>query len=166
MIRYRLVVLCSIAAFTLVGQIKPGDWYGTLDAMGQQLPLVIHLKDSADRWTGTMDSPKQKAYGIEMNKVEVKGMNLVFSIDKLNASYQGSLSDSLGIVGTFKQGAFKAPLSFSQQVVEVTESRKKQDPSEPYPYLQEEVSVINSIGNFKLRGTLTHPDGASTTKIP
>jgi len=78
MIRYRLVVLCSIAAFTLVGQITPGDWYGTLDAMGQKLPLVIHLKDSAGSWTGTMDSPKQKAYGIEMTKVEVNGMNLVF----------------------------------------------------------------------------------------
>ena len=166
MIRYRLVVLCSIAAFTLVGQITPGDWYGTLDAMGQQLPLVIHLQDSAGYWTGTMDSPKQKAYGIEMNKVEVNGMNLVFSIDKLNASYQGSLSDSLGIGGTFKQGAFKAHLSFSQREVEVTESRKKQDPSEPYPYLQEEVEVLNVEGGFTLRGTLTHPDGASTIKIP
>ena len=26
-----------------------GDWYGTLDAMGQKLPLVLHLKDTKPR---------------------------------------------------------------------------------------------------------------------
>jgi len=53
-----------------------GDWYGTLDAMGQKLPLVLHLKDSSGFYKGTMDSPNQKAMGIPMSSVSVTGKTL------------------------------------------------------------------------------------------
>ena len=88
--RYKLLVLFGICSAVLFGQSLSGNWYGTLDVMGQKLPLVLHLRDSAGIWKGTLDSPKQNAFGIPMSSIEVKGKNLAFTIDKLHASYQGT----------------------------------------------------------------------------
>ncbi|MFM7596246.1 MAG: alpha/beta hydrolase [Flavobacteriales bacterium] len=150
----------------LYGQSLSGNWYGTLDAMGQKLPLVLHLTDSAGIWRGTLDSPKQQANGIPMSTVTVNGKKLRFTIDKLQASYEGELNDTMVIHGTFKQGMFKAELDFSQQTISNQEVKKIQDPKEPVPYLQEEVLIHNSVGNFSLSGTLTHPEQERVIKTP
>ncbi|MCF8268439.1 MAG: alpha/beta fold hydrolase [Crocinitomicaceae bacterium] len=157
MTRYSLLVLFGICNAVVFGQALSGNWYGTLDVMGQKLPLVLHLSDSAGIWKGTLDSPKQQANGIPMSSVSVNGKHLRFTIDKLQASYEGELNDSMVIRGKFKQGAFTAELSFNQQETPQLETKKLQDPKEPVPYLQEEVSIQNPVGNFVLSGTLTHP---------
>jgi len=143
-----------------------GDWFGTLKVQGQELPLVLHLKESQGALTGTLDSPNQKAFGIPINTLEVSGKKLAFTIDKLQVSYQGTLSDSSVIVGDFKQGTFKASLDFNQQGISEQKTKKLQDPKEPIPYLQEEVTIYNPKGNFNLKGTLTHPEQEQLIKTP
>jgi pimeloyl-ACP methyl ester carboxylesterase len=166
MIRYKFLVFFTICSAVLFGQSLSGNWYGTLDVMGQKLPLVLHLTDSAGIWEGTLDSPKQNAFGIPMSSIEVKGKNLAFTIDKLHASYQGTLSDALVIKGDFKQGALKATLDFNQQEIPQQETKKLQDPKEPIPYVQDEVTIYNRTGEFNLSGTLTHPEQDKLIKIP
>lgn len=150
----------------LFGQSLSGNWFGTLDAMGQKLPLVLHLRDSVGIWSGTLDSPKQQANGIPMSTVSVYGKKLRFTIEKLQASYEGELNDTMVVHGAFKQGQFKAELDFSQQAITAQEAKKTQDPKEPFPYLQEEVRIKNPIGNFSLSGTLTLPEQEKTIKVP
>ncbi|MEY5132122.1 MAG: hypothetical protein RLZZ198_126 [Bacteroidota bacterium] len=164
--RYKLLVLFGICSAVLFGQSLSGNWYGTLDVMGQKLPLVLHLRDSAGIWKGTLDSPKQNALGIPMSSIEVNGKKLAFTIDKLHASYQGTLSDALVIAGNFKQGAFKATLDFNQQEIPQQETKKLQDPREPIPYIQDEVTIYNPTGDFNLSGTLTHPEQDKLIKTP
>jgi len=166
MMRYKLSVLFGICSAVLFGQSLSGNWYGTLDVMGQKLPLVLHLRDSAGIWKGTLDSPKQNAFGIPMSSIEVNGKKLAFTIDKLHASYQGTLSDALVIAGNFKQGAFKATLDFNQQEIPQQETKKLQDPREPIPYIQDEVTIYNPTGDFNLSGTLTHPEQDKLIKTP
>jgi len=91
---------------------------------------------------------------------------LAFTIDKLHASYQGTLSDSLLIKGDFKQGAFKATLDFNQQEIQQQETKKLQDPKEPIPYVQDEVTIYNRTEDFNLSGTLTHPEQDKLIKTP
>ncbi len=157
MTRYSLLVLFGICNAVVFGQVLSGNWYGTLDVMGQKLPLVLHLTDSAGIWKGTLDSPKQQANGIPMSSVSVNGKHLRFTIDKLQASYEGELNNSMVIRGKFKQGMFTADLSFNQQETPQLETKKLQDPKEPVPYLQQDVSIHQPVGNFALSGTLTHP---------
>jgi len=166
MMRYKLLVLFGICSAVLFGQSLSGNWYGTLDVMGQKLPLVLHLTDSMGTWQGTLDSPKQNAFGIPMSSIEVNGKKLAFTIDKLHASYQGTLSDSLLIKGDFKQGAFKATLDFNQQEIQQQETKKLQDPKEPIPYVQDEVTIYNRTEDFNLSGTLTHPEQDKLIKTP
>ena len=80
--RYKLSVLFAICSAVLFGQSLSGNWYGTLDVMGQKLPLVLHLTDSMGTWQGTLDSPKQNAFGkvnyfqgAEPTNVPVKSLN-------------------------------------------------------------------------------------------
>ena len=164
--RFRLIIFFSLLGSSLLSQTFPGTWYATLDVMGEKLPLVIHLKDSSNSWRGTLDSPKQKAFGIPMNSVEVVGSKLVFTIEKLNVSYQGILTDTAVIVGTFKQGAFKANLNFKQTISALPSQRKIQDPKEPTPYIQEEVSIFNAKDQFNLSGTVTRPETDKQIKVP
>ena len=166
MMRYKLFVLFGICSAVLFGQSFSGNWYGTLDVMGQKLPLVLHLTDSAGIWKGTLDSPKQKANDIQMSTVTVNGKKLRFTIDKLQASYEGELNDSMVIRGNFKQGMINAELRFNQQEIPQLETKKLQDPKEPIPYLQDEVTIYNPTGDFNLRGTMTHPEQDKLIKNP
>ena len=166
MMRYKLFVLFGICSAVLFGQSFSGNWYGTLDVMGQKLPLVLHLTDSAGIWKGTLDSPKQKANDIQMSTVSVNGNKLRFTINKLQASYEGELNDSMVIRGNFKQGMINAELRFNQQEIPQLETKKLQDPKEPIPYLQDEVTIYNPTGDFNLRGTLTHPEQDKLIKTP
>ena len=166
MMRYKLFVLFGICSAVLFGQSFSGNWYGTLDVMGQKLPLVLHLTDSAGIWKGTLDSPKQKANDIQMSTVSVNGKKLRFTIDKLQASYEGELNDSMVIRGNFKQGMINAELRFNQQEIPQLETKKLQDPKEPIPYLQDEVTIYNPTGDFNLRGTMTHPEQDKLIKNP
>ena len=166
MMRYKLFVLFGICSAVLFGQSFSGNWYGTLDVMGQKLPLVLHITDSAGIWKGTLDSPKQKANDIPMSTVTVNGKKLRFTIDKLQASYEGELNDSMVIRGNFKQGMINAELRFNQQEIPQLETKKLQDPKEPIPYLQDEVTIYNPTGDFNLRGTLTHPEQDKLIKNP
>jgi len=166
MMRYSLLVLFGICSAVLFGQSLSGNWYGTLDAMGQKLPLVLHLTDSAGIWKGTLDSPKQKANDIQMSTVTVNGKKLRFTINELQASYEGELNDSMVICGNFKQGTFNAELRFNQQEIPQLETKKLQDPKEPIPYVQDEVTIYNPTGDFNLSGTLTHPEQEKLIKTP
>jgi pimeloyl-ACP methyl ester carboxylesterase len=166
MMRYKLFVLFGVCSAVLFGQSLSGNWYGTLDVMGQKLPLVLHLTDSARIWKGTLDSPKQNANGIPMSTVSVNGKKLRFTIDKLQASYEGELNDSMVIRGNFKQGMINAELRFNQQEIPQQETKKLQDPKEPIPYVQDEVTIYNPTGDFNLRGTLTHPEQDKLIKTP
>ncbi len=166
MMRYKLFVLFGICSAVLFGQSFSGNWYGTLDVMGQKLPLVLHITDSAGIWKGTLDSPKQKANDIQMSTVSVNGNKLRFTINKLQASYEGELNDSMVIRGNFKQGMINAELRFNQQEIPQLETKKLQDPKEPIPYLQDEVTIYNPTGDFNLRGTLTHPEQDKLIKNP
>jgi pimeloyl-ACP methyl ester carboxylesterase len=152
------VLLWNSLAFS---QSFVGDWYGTLDAMGQKLPLVVHLSDSSGQWKGTLDSPNQGAAGIPMTNVHVEGKTLRFSIDQLRASYEGTFKEDSGIEGTFKQGAFKAPLTFSSTQPTTAAPKKLQDRKEPVPYSEIEVDIPHSMENFSLSGTLSYPHQAS-----
>jgi pimeloyl-ACP methyl ester carboxylesterase len=165
MMRYKLLVLFGICSAVLFGQSLSGNWYGTLDVMGQKLPLVLHLADSAGIWKGTIDSPKQNANGIQMSTVSVNDKKLRFTIDKLQASYEGLLNDSMVICGKFKQGIINAELRFNQQEIPQLETKKLQDPKEPIPYLQDEVTIYNPTGDFNLSGTLTHPEHTKPVKV-
>jgi fermentation-respiration switch protein FrsA (DUF1100 family) len=83
-----------------------GDWQGTLEVGGQQLHLVLHIKQSADKTLqATMESVDQGANGIPISKISFQNGRLSFTSDVAHGTYEGNL-DPAGtqIDGTWSQG--------------------------------------------------------------
>lgn len=142
-----LVLLFHIALFA---KAQEGNWSGKLDVRGTKLTLVFHL----DGETPTMDSPDQAAMGIPIQVEKTGTGSITIKIPMLGASYEGIWLIKQ-FVGTFKQGGASLPLTLTPEA----KLKRPQNPVEPFPYAQEEVTFSN--GDATLAGTLVLPEGYS-----
>src|SRR5207253_731313 len=66
--------------------------------------------------TGTLDSPDQKAEGIAMDEITLKGSSVRFEIEMINGKFEGKLAkDGAELAGRWKQGGMDLPLTFKRQ---------------------------------------------------
>lgn len=162
-IRKLLILLCCYLCGVLLlsaqqksGQTAPlGIWEGALQVSGSELPLRFNIfKDQQERVCCTMDSPSQMATGIEATIELAEG--IVITIPNLYIRYEGKLTSSDTIVGTFAQGGMSLPLTLVR-ASKPAKADRPQTPLPPYPYETEEVTFYN--GTAPLHGTLTYPVG-------
>lgn len=140
----------------LSAQSISGDWYGTLDAMGTKLALVLHLSEEGGELKGTMDSPDQKAYGLKMDEVSLVGNQFSFQINELAAKYTATLSE-LGLSGDFQQAGFDFPLDFGRTPPARNGMKKRVQEPNDFPYSRETVSFSGGAAGVVLAGELTMP---------
>ena len=138
-----------------------GSWRGELEVGGGvTLTLVFNItQDDAGALAGTMDSPDQGAVGIPLTSVSTEGDSVTFSIQAIQGTYTGSLSEGGDqISGTWSQGPASLPLSLVKGEA-LPPPERPQEPKPPYPYSSEEVKFRNTGAGIDLAGTLTIPDG-------
>lgn len=162
-IRKLLTLLCCYLCGALLlsaqqesGQTAPlGIWEGALQVSGSELPLRFNIfKDQQEHVCCTMDSPSQMATGIEATIELAEG--IFVTIPNLYIRYEGKLTSSDTIVGTFAQGGMSLPLTLVR-ANKPAKADRPQTPQPPYPYETEEVTFYN--GTAPLHGTLTYPVG-------
>lgn len=140
------------------------DWYGKLDAGMVKIPLVFHIKTvKKGKYQGTMDSPSQKAFGIELSSIQFKKGNVSIQINTIGATFDGKLDGDF-IRGNFKQMGKTFPFVLSLDSSVIAPPNRPQEPKKPYPYIEKEVTFINPNGNIKLAGTLTYPKEGTNFK--
>jgi len=139
-----------------------GSWKGTLITGPQQIVIVFNVTHGDDGVLGgTMDVPSQGATGIPLSTVDIgEGkITLTFPVPG-GGAYEGTRNeDGSGITGTFTQAgqAFPMNLEFTEGTVEPPQ--RPQEPTPPFPYSVENVSVANAADDVALAGTLTMPPG-------
>jgi len=149
----------------LVGQTPgaaelTGAWAGELEmAGGPSLPLIFHMEVGEEEGLSvTMDSPVQGVRGVAVESVLFEAGRLVLELPALGARYEGELAPDDRFIGSWHQGGMELPL-----VLERTEEgavhRRPQDPTPPFPYLEEEIRYLNESAGIELAGTLTLPEG-------
>jgi pimeloyl-ACP methyl ester carboxylesterase len=138
-----------------------GDWLGTLNTGMGKLRLVLHLTNTEDGLTATMDSLDQSANGLPVTSIARTGASLKFEMKSIAGSYDGTISADLGTFsGTWTQGGKSFPLAFKRvKNAAELELRRPQNPVKPYPYREEEVSYNNPVAKIQLAATLTIPPG-------
>jgi fermentation-respiration switch protein FrsA (DUF1100 family) len=145
-----------------------GDWQGTLNAGGQELPLVFHIVSTDAGLTATMDSPAQAAFGIGVDAVEIRGDSLTLTIRPIQGRYDGVLQEDGTITGTWSQGPASLPLNLAPAEeggagaaapAVPDPSTRPQTPRAPFPYDVEDVTFPQLTEDFDLAGTLTVPRG-------
>ena len=158
------ILLLAFSGPVLVAQEDErlvGSWHGGLEVGGgASLTIVFNISQDADgAFTGTMDSPDQGAIGIPLTSVTIEGSSVTVSIQVIQGTYTGTLSDEGDqLSGTWSQG----PASLALTLVKGDPSpppERPQEPKPPYPYSIEEVTFTNTEAGIDLAGTLTIPDG-------
>ncbi len=153
---FRSIITTSYSAFPLS---QEGSWWGTLKVGDQTLRLVFRLrKDAQGRWTGTLDSPDQSAFGIPISEVAIENGQITLKVARIGGEFVGTLSDDgKQIRGEWRQSGLKFPLVLNAG--EPPAPLRPQEPKPPFPYRTEEVKVPNRKAGITLAGTLTLPEG-------
>ncbi len=137
------VVLC-LCIFTMTkAQTIKGDWSGTLNAMGQEIPLVFHFSGEGDELKATMDSPSQGASDIPVDKVTLDGNDLEMSVMGGQIIYNAKVEGDT-MKGTFKQQGMEMELTLNRGGLE-----KPGDPS--LPSTEDELRALadKETGDYK-----------------
>jgi pimeloyl-ACP methyl ester carboxylesterase len=130
-----------------------GDWYGTLDAGPQKLPVVFHIQPDG---SATMESPAQMARALPATAT-LKDGKLRFELQVAPVGFDGALSaDGKTLVGAWTQGGASLPLSLNRTAPVLN---RPQNPKPPFPYREEQLSYRNPASGLMLAGTLTLPEG-------
>jgi uncharacterized protein len=157
-------ILIIISALAVAAQAPApdveGNWFTTLEVGGAKFRLALKIKKSADGYAAKLDSLDQGATDLTIDSIELNGDKLSFSAKQLGVNYVGTLNAAGDeITGTFKQQTIEMPLVF-KRIAAVPKLNRPQEPKQPYPYTQEEVSYRNQKDNIKIVGTLTVPRGS------
>jgi dienelactone hydrolase len=138
-----------------------GDWLGTLDTGMGTLRVVLHIANTEDGLSATMDSPDQNAKGIPVTSITRNGSSLKFEVKTIGGSYNGTISSDLAAFsGTWTQLGKSWPLALKRvKAASELERRRPQNPVKPYPYREEEVAYKNPDAGIELAATITIPPG-------
>lgn len=137
-----------------------GDWFGSLSNGAKDLKIIFHIEKKDNKLVGTMDSPDQGAYGLNLNEVTLKNSEVIFDMSVFKISYKGQFYAKDSIIGEFKQGTYTTTLNLKKSDKALsTKPNRPQEPKGPFPYKIKEVTFKNDLENFKLAGTLTIPEG-------
>ncbi|EMY80449.1 amino/aminoacylpeptidase, esterase/lipase superfamily protein [Psychroflexus gondwanensis ACAM 44] len=140
--RISLVILLLLSLTMVNGQTINGDWSGKLNAMGQEIPLVIHFSGNDDNLAATMDSPSQGASDIPVEKVSLEGTQLSLSLMGGQIEYTAEVNGD-SMTGNFKQGGMDMPLTLTKGELE-----KPGDTSLPSSEKELKALANNETGNY------------------
>lgn len=141
-----------------------GDWLGTLDTGMGKLRLVLHITNTDQGLTATMDSLDQNAKGIAVTSVTRSGASLKFDMKVISGAYDGTINADLqSFTGTWTQLGKSWPLEFKRvkNAAELAPRARPQNPVKPYPYREEEVTYKNPKADIQLAATITIPPGTA-----
>ena len=93
-----------------------GTWSGTLEVPNASLRLAVHIVNTTDGLTATMDSLDQGAKGIPVTTVTRNGSSLKLEVKGVGGVFEGTIDAALTkIDGTWKQGDGSLPLVLTRQ---------------------------------------------------
>ena len=139
-----------------------GSWSGTMSSPAGDLEMRVDLALDNGEWSAQMFSVTQGNAQIPVESVTVEGAAISLAMPVIGGSYEGVLADDgQRIEGTFAQMGTELALALermSDEEADEAAAGRPQDPTEPYPYLAEEVSYPNPDGGHTLAGTFTRPE--------
>lgn len=156
-----LAVLLFASLFQ--AQTIEGSWKGELEFQGMKLPLILNIKKNGSLYSSTMDSPKQGAKDIPVDKTDFVNNELSFEQKMLGATYKGKLTNGK-IEGTFSQNGMQLPLIFTSNTGTGSALNRPQTPKPPFTYHTEDVTFQNPADKNTLAGTIAQPENFDKNK--
>ena len=152
--KFFLLLLTIFFASMSSAQNIAGTWSGVLSVPNTKLRIVFNITAQNSAYMSTMDSPDQGAFGLPTTRTTFTDNKLEIVATQLGLFYRGNFEGD-SIVGTFNQGGLAFPLVLKRS--EKPQSRYYQTPQGPFPYISEQVTIVNDKDNISLGGTFTRP---------
>ena len=96
-----------------------GTWNGFIDAMGQQIEIIVEFSiDDEGHIQGTVDVPAQGATGLALSNFELDGKKITFEIDGVpgEPTFNGELDEAgTKITGDFMQGGAEGTFTLEKE---------------------------------------------------
>lgn len=149
------IIILTVTSPIYAQKNVTGLWAGTLN-VGVEVHLVFHIKDSAEVFSVTMDSPDQGVNDIPAS-INIKQDSMIIRLLKGNGKYEGFISSDSTINGKWIQGG-SYTLNM-KKVKEIMLSKRPQTPKPPFPYKSEDVLYFNVDNSIQYGATITTPVG-------
>ena len=114
--KFIFTLLSSFLLTTGFGQNIVGDWSGSLEVQGNELPIIFHItKDNAGKHSATFDSPKQNSFNNPCSDIIVKADSVILIIKSINGQYDGKLNEKNNLLtGIWSQSGYTFPLDMKK----------------------------------------------------
>lgn len=146
-----------VGFFALAQASLGGSWNGTIEIPSNPLEIAVTFEEGA-QLSGTIDIPAQGAIDLALVDVTHNGAEVSFGIEGVpgNPSFEGSLQEGV-ISGEYSQSGQTFPFELTPGGANSV--NRPQEPTPPYPYTEEQVTVQTQTEQVSLAGTLTLPEG-------
>ncbi|WP_294331696.1 alpha/beta fold hydrolase [uncultured Chryseobacterium sp.] len=163
--KIKTVFILAALLFTSFFQAQniEGSWKGELEFQGIKLPLILNIKKNGSVYSSTMDSPKQGAKDIPVDKTDFISNELSFEQKMLGATYKGKLTNGK-IEGIFSQNGMQLPLTFTPNTGNGSAVNRPQTPKPPFTYHTEDITFQNPVDKNTLAGTIAQPENFDKNK--
>lgn len=137
-----------------------GIWQSALETHGMRLRFQLHVShDTEKELVAALDSLDQGVSGLPATEVSLKETVFHFEVPAVAGTFEGKFDPAKNtLIGNWSQTGAEQILEFKRSDEPVAR-RRPQNPVEPYPYREENVSFSNTAAKVDLAGTLTLPKG-------
>lgn len=109
------LALCTCATNSLVAQRDPdarGKWSGNIDVPGTPLAVTVAINTTDGGYSGTIDIPAQRSFGLALANVTVDGSKVSFAIRGVpgDPTFSGAVEGDR-MSGQFTQGGASMPFT-------------------------------------------------------
>ncbi len=110
------VLVIVLTGLTAMAQDFSGKWTGNIEvpAYNLKIGVVLHIEQSDNGITASIDVPEQKAFGLKA-QAKTKGEKLDLTFPDMGASYEAKLSENT-LDGTYSQMGMSIPLKLTREV--------------------------------------------------
>lgn len=145
---------------TLAQSPALGYWTGSIAPGVLDLGVNVLLEGSEEAPTGLLDIPAQGLFSFVLTDVAIDGAEVTFSMGGVpgNPVFAGTVKGD-AITGTFSQAGQEFEFVLTREEGEPEGLIRPQEPQPPFPYAEEEVTIVSPAGDVTLAGTLTLPEG-------
>lgn len=91
-----------------------GKWTGTIDVEGTTRRVGLDIVNHADG-TATGSIITDEGVAVAMTRIAQNGSSVTLDVTNVGGSYAGTINGDGELVGTWKQGAFEAPVTFRRK---------------------------------------------------
>jgi len=144
-----------------------GDWSGEINAVVEQLEVLIRIEEQANgNLSGTVSVPQKSELPMPANSITRDDRDIRIKVDSIGGSFEGKLNGKGDrIRGDWTQGDYTTSLDLER--LEGGFSRQRpQTPTPPFSYQIEQVNFNNPFAGIQLGGTLTLPKDKTRSGHP